>query len=148
MPPKTDKTAKLTVIKFKRGKSTYVIPLDLSKNKKMKDFKSSLASMINESGGLSNDDDDMDQDQDLDIEVPQSELIDQETQTVNPQTITVSDKELKIATPKDKTNPYSNQWIEIDEAILDELSFNDYDILAFATQEEEFHVIEAAYEEQ
>lgn len=162
-PPKTVKIAKITILKFKNSKSTYMIPIDLeAKNAQtLTNFKKLLANIINQSGGIPDEeamedieipksefiDDDIEIPKsefidDDDIDVPKSELIDDEASKDQ-----INANDLRIATPKDKTSPYNNEWIEIDDDILNDLTFKDYDILAFALEDQPFNIVEAAYEE-
>ena len=141
-----------------------MIPVDFTTKagKSVDSVKHMLSSMINQSGGLPLADDverdveivgeDVDEDQ---IEVPKSEFIDDEEPDVimkdGPEStssqVQVTVDQLNIAIPKDKTSPYSNQWIEVDDSIFKDVTFNDYDILAFAIDDEPFQIVEAAYEE-
>lgn len=129
-----------------------MIPLDLTlkAGKSVKNFKSALSQMINQSGGLPLDEELLEDD----IEIPKSEFIDEDEdikdavmEDTNSNTQTVDPENLTFATPRDKSDPYSNQWITIDEDVLGNLEFNDYDIIAFALNEEDFNIVEAAYEE-
>ncbi|CAH6723436.1 hypothetical protein CLIB1444_15S01244 [[Candida] jaroonii] len=149
-PPKTVKIAKITILKFKNSKSTYMIPIDLeAKNAQtLTNFKKLLANIINQSGGIPDEEamEDIEIPKsefiDDDIEIPKSELIDDEASKDQ-----INANDLRIATPKDKTSPYNNEWIEIDDDILNDLTFKDYDILAFALEDQPFNIVEAAYEE-
>lgn len=158
-------------MKFKCAKVTYVIPIDLTTKtaRNVNNIKQLLCTMINQSGGLPSsaetgpDFKRDDEDEDL-IEVPKSEFIedDNDDNDENNTTGDIAMKEeddnsstsmkvdidqLKLAIPKDKTAPYSNNWIELDNSILQEVALNDYDILAFAIDDELFEIIEAAYDE-
>ncbi|EGV62566.1 hypothetical protein PSN45_000245 [Yamadazyma tenuis] len=160
MPPKlVDKRKQVTILKFKRGKSTYVVPIEFS-TKSFQTLQNRLLDIINNSGGLTlSEDEPMMEDED-DIKVPKSEFIDEEEETGEtdikdaimkdsppPQTRIVKAGELAIGLPRDKTSPYSNDWVTVDDTILSTIEFNDYDILAFAVDGEPFNVVEAAYEE-
>lgn len=128
----------------------------------IENFVTTLIQVIEQSGGLLLLDnevaavgDDVEINED-DIEIPQSEFIDgdEETSSKNltedesERILTLSSEDIKIAVPKDKTNPYSNNWIEISsDADLSSLVFNDYDIISFSYSGEPFTVVEAAYEE-
>lgn len=140
-----------------------MIPLDMAaKGQSVEKFKQLLCTMINQSGGLPLVDEPEQELEEDDIEIPKSEFIDEEPEP-EPETGDVIMKEddtetsannalvtaqqLSIAIPKDKTSPYSNQWIPLDDSILKEVSFNDYDILAFGIDDEPLQIVEAAYEE-
>ncbi|KAK6460137.1 hypothetical protein DFJ63DRAFT_338829 [Scheffersomyces coipomensis] len=150
----------ITILKFKRGRATYVLTFDLSQSKTLtvQVFKQKLAQIIKSSGGLAIEDADpisadLDGDQDIDeesIPVPKPEFMEDIEIEDDPNIIKeVNAAELRIAVPKDKASPYDNEWIEIsDDSTLASLIFNDYDIIAFAYGEEDtFDVIEAAFEE-
>lgn len=147
-------------MKFKNSKSTYVIPIDLEvKNAQtLSNFKNLLANIINQSGGIP------DEEAMEDIEIPKSEFLDDDIEVLKSEFIDddiepksefideeskdqVNANDLRIATPKDKTAPYNNEWIEIDDNIISDLTFKDYDILAFALPDQPFNIVEAAYEE-
>lgn len=147
------------ILKFKRQKVTYVIPIDLNNkaNKSLKSFQALLCNMINQTGGLQaneTDDSPMDEDnievpksdflgdEDEEIDVPKSEFID----NIDEKPI-ITEKQIKLAIPKDRTQPYNNEWEEINDSILAEIQFKDYDILAFAIDDEQFEIIEPAFEE-
>lgn len=124
-------------------KSTYTVILE------------QLAHIINESGGLVEQDENnvntqVLKDEDDDIEIPASEFADEQNEiTKSEPGKTVVSEELSIALPKDKSAPYDNNWIEVDDATLSGITFADYDILAFKhVDDADFQVIEAAYEEQ
>ncbi|KSA03304.1 uncharacterized protein AC631_00942 [Debaryomyces fabryi] len=159
---KSSKTNQITIIKFKRNKSTYVLPLDLSTKASLslKNFKASLATSIEQSGGLSlvEEDEETNKLDEDDIEVPKSEFIDNlendgmmEDNAEDTKNIIHDLKadDLVLALPKDKTSPYDNNWIEItDDSSISSLQFNDYDIIAFKhVDDDTFFVSEAAYDE-
>ncbi|KAG2731279.1 hypothetical protein G9P44_005695 [Scheffersomyces stipitis] len=156
MPPKSKKISSISIIKFKRGKYTYVIPIEFEAEgaKTLENIKRLLIEAIVASGGLTlieedplpEDEEDLDEDN---IPVPKSEYIQDEEDIDNPNIISeLAPIDIRLAVPKDKTNPYGNEWIELDDNKLANIDFNDYDILAFAYgTEESFEVIEAAYEE-
>lgn len=55
---------------------------------------------------------------------------------------------LKLAIPQDKTAPYSNQWIELTDEILEGIEFRDYDIIAFSyTEFDHFFIKEPVYDD-
>lgn len=89
-----------------------------------------------------------------DIVVPKSEYLTEnnnEDEQPNSTNIVknISPNDIRLAIPKDKTSPYDNEWVEItDDLVFDELTFNDYDILAFAYKtDDRFYVEEATYYE-
>ncbi|XYA01782.1 hypothetical protein QA089_004345 [Meyerozyma guilliermondii] len=155
-PPKQKKTADVTILKLKRAKTTYILTLPLAPTKSTYNLiKESLVHIINESGGLKPEDegDDTAQDEEMikdeeDIEIPKSEFTDELGE--KPETgINVEIDGLSIALPKDKSAPYDNNWIEVDEGTLAGVTFTDYDIVAFKyVDDPDFQVVEAAYEEQ
>lgn len=115
------------------GKSTYTAILE------------QLTHIINESAGLK-DDTKGSLAKEEDIEIPKSEFAD-DLDAADPGSVEVETEKLGIALPKDKTAPYDNNWIEVDESTLAGVTFNDYDIVAFRYGDEQFGVVEAAYEE-
>lgn len=146
-----------------------MIPIDLNAktSKSTNNFKQLLCKMINQSGGLKLEDDEPapipvdeeDEDEDA-IEVPKSEFIDDDDNDDNngndinmneeddtKSTLLVETTQLKLGIPKDKTAPYNNEWIEVDDSNLKEVTFNDYDIIAFGIDDEPLQIIEAAYDE-
>ncbi|KAK6203417.1 uncharacterized protein RJT21DRAFT_27126 [Scheffersomyces amazonensis] len=167
MPPKSKPIiASITILKFKRGRATYVFPIDLqqSKAQTLENFKSLLSKAINASGGLSIVDDEpipVDEDEDdeeanIPIPIPKPEYMEDididtdDNSNSNPNIIKkVESSQLRLAIPKDKSSPYENEWIELlDDTTLSSIIFNDYDILAFAYgNDDPFDVIEAAFEE-
>lgn len=56
--------------------------------------------------------------------------------------IEVSTEDILLALPKDRSAPYENQWFPIeDDKQLEDLIFNDYDIIAFKFADDEgFHI--------
>ncbi|KAK6458274.1 uncharacterized protein RJT20DRAFT_126258 [Scheffersomyces xylosifermentans] len=161
MPPKSkaSKQNTISILKFKRGKTTYVIPFDTSVKSALSldNLKASLADAIVASGGLElvekdepqdpiGDDDEIDED---DIPVPKSEFEDDMLEIDDPNVVKdVSAVDIRLAVPRDKTTPYSNDWLEVDDSALSSIEFNDYDILAFSYgTEDNFNIIEAAYDE-
>lgn len=150
----------MTILKFKRHRCTYTLPFTFPNKSSITvdHLVTQLIDAINNSGGLLLEDkDDASYDNEInedDIEVPKSELIDddgdvklEEGSDDNKKSVTKN--EVSIAIPKDKSSPYDNQWIPIDDANLKDLIFNDYDILAFKyVNDGDFEVIEAAYEDQ
>lgn len=159
-PPKlTEKINPITILKFKRHKVTYMVTVDLSTKtgKSVKSFQALLSNMVNHTGGLQkNEVEDIPMDED-NIEVPKSEFLDDENEDIEvPESEFASnideksmivDKQIRLAIPKDKTQPYINEWVELQDSILVDIQFNDYDILAFAIDDENFEIIESAYEE-
>lgn len=137
------------------------MPVDLSKNAlTLKYFKESLAESINQSGGLELIEQEQQPDNDIDendIVVPKSEYMDnnetdkmlEDRENSGNVIDEINANDLGLAIPKDKTSPYDNQWIELaDDASIGNITFNDYDIIAFRyIDDDEFHIIEAAYEE-
>lgn len=93
-------------------------------------FTAALAHAINQSGGLDND-------------VPPSEFA-----AAAAPAAPVSPSLLRLAVPKDKANPYANDWLEVSDPDLAAVAFADYAIMAFAHLDEPFAVVEAAYEEE
>lgn len=155
-PPKQKKTADVTILKLKRAKTTYILTLPLAPTKSTYNLiKELLVHIINESGGLKPEDEG-DQDEEMikddeDIEIPKSEFADElDNDNQKPETgINVEIDDLSIALPKDKSAPYDNNWIEVDEGTLAGVTFTDYDIVAFKyVDDPDFQVVEAAYEEQ
>ncbi|CUM47390.1 unnamed protein product [Debaryomyces tyrocola] len=164
-PPKLSKTSKtnqITIIKFKRNKSTYVLPLDLNTKASLslENFKSSLAKAIEQSGGISlvEEDEETNKLDEDDIEVPKSEYIDNmendgmmedNEEDFKNMIQDVKADNLILALPKDKTSPYDNNWIEItDDSSISSLKFNDYDVIAFKhVDDDRFFISEAAYDE-
>jgi hypothetical protein len=94
-------------------------------------FTAALAHAINQSGGLADDD------------VPPSEFAPAAAAAAP-----VSPSLLRLAVPKDKANPYANEWLEVNDPDLAAVAFADYAIVAFAHLDEPFAVVEAAYEEE
>ena len=89
-----------------------------------------------------------------DIAVPKSEYIDnvdeikEEVQDESAIAKVLVD-DIRVAYPKDSTQPYSHNCIELSEdSDIAELSLKDFDILAFAYgSEEQIEIVEPAYEE-
>lgn len=136
-----------------------MVTVDLSTKtgKSVKSFQALLSNMVNHTGGLQkNEVEDIPMDED-NIEVPKSEFLDDENEDIEvPESEFASnideksmivDKQIRLAIPKDKTQPYINEWVELQDSILVDIQFNDYDILAFAIDDENFEIIESAYEE-
>ncbi|OBA21750.1 hypothetical protein METBIDRAFT_12224 [Metschnikowia bicuspidata var. bicuspidata NRRL YB-4993] len=125
MPPK----AEITIVKFKRARSTYVISLILNqkKNLTVDHFISSLVHAINSSGGLR-----------------LVELIDTEDK------VQVAPEDIELAYPRTKDAPYSNEWIPILDDLAIELTvLNDYDIIGFKfTDDADFMIEQPVYEEE
>lgn len=146
----------MTILKLKRAKTTYILTLPLAPAKSTYNLiKELLVHIINESGGLKPEDEEEPKDEDMakdeDIEIPKSEFEDElgpDSQKPEPG-INVQLDDLSIALPKDKSAPYDNNWIEVDEGTLAGVTFTDYDIVAFKyIDDPDFHVVEAAYDEQ
>lgn len=138
------------------------MPLDLNTkgSLSLKNFKSSLAKSIEQSGGLSliEEDEETNNLNEDDIEVPKSEYIDNmendgmvEDNEEHSKNIIqdVKADDLVLALPKDKTSPYDNKWIEItDDSSISSLKFNDYDIIAFKhADDDKIFISEAAYDD-
>ena len=125
----------------------------------MDNIRNDLATVINNSGGLSKDEDVneikqehegevdlMDEDS---IPVPKSEFeVVDSVSGSSDEVKRVDPEELKIAVPRDASSPYDNEWIELTEENIDEVEFKDYDILAFTTAaDDEFEIVKAEYDE-
>ena len=125
----------------------------------MDNIRNDLATVINNSGGLSKDEDVneikqehegevdlMDEDS---IPVPKSEFEVVESVSGSSDEVKhVEPEELKIALPRDASSPYDNEWIELTEENIDEVEFKDYDILAFtSTADDKFEIVKAEYDE-
>ncbi|CCE81673.1 Piso0_002336 [Millerozyma farinosa CBS 7064] len=159
MPPKSSKVVKnsdLVAIKFKRNKVTFVVLLDLvsKSSKSINKIKETLCDVISASGGLNLKEVETDGLKEDDIVVPKSEYLtesnDEDEKEDNTDIVkNISPNDIRLAIPKDKTSPYDNEWIEItNDSIFDELTFNDYDIIAFAYKTDDgFYVEEATYNE-
>ncbi|CUM64301.1 LOW QUALITY PROTEIN: uncharacterized protein PRCAT00001901001 [Priceomyces carsonii] len=160
-PPKTSKISQLTILKFKRDRTTWVIPLDLTikNNFTLKVFKEKLKESINSSGGLIINDSESrasdyeaENEEEMAIPVPKSGYADEMDVALDDDLNVVHQigiEEIRLAIPKDKLSPYDNQWIELHEdESLQRILFSDYDIIAFRyTGDENFTIREAAYVE-
>lgn len=129
------KNPTVTILKFKKGKSTYTLPVSLEElgAPRLAAVVDKLVDVINQSGGLKDDDDD-------DIDIPESDFA--------PEAPSLSADRVSVAVPKDKSAPYDNQWIALDEDTFEELVWADYDVLAFRCGDEDFHIVEPNYEDQ
>lgn len=144
------------------------MPIDLSMKKNCNGdmVKQSLYNIIVQSGGVPVNEQEEDIEDGIgedEIEVPKSEFIDEDdggddggdgggdnSNNADSGTDKLQFKhhDLKLAIPKDKTSPYSNDWIDITpETNLGDANFTDYDIIGFSIGDEPIHIIEPAYEE-
>jgi len=135
-PPKSSnpKQGPLTIVKFKQMKTTlvfYLQPGELSLNY----LKESAKSALRLTGGL-----------DLYEKDPQTGKYD-----FLKRVDVVSDfdlDDLKLAIPKDKQDPYANNWIEIvDEDALLKITFKDFDIIAIGYKDNGFFAVEPDFED-
>lgn len=139
------------ILKFKRSNSTYIIYTS-SNNLSIDHLKDQLLQSIKLTGGLKlNDNEPVIEDED-DIPVPKSELMEdepqEELQVAHDAITNVTPDDFKLAIPKDKTALFDNNWIElVDDSSVAKLVFNDYDVIVFAYQDEDFYVTEAVYDE-
>lgn len=136
------------------------IDLSVKKNCNADMVKQSLYSIIVQSGGIAVNEEDIEEGIEEDIEVPKSEFIDEgeggggdeggdSGGDSGTDKLQFNHHDLKLAIPKDKTSPYSNDWIDISpETNLGDANFSDYDIVGFSIGDEPVHIIEPAYEEQ
>lgn len=124
MPPKPQ----ITIIKFKRSRTTYVVPLVLDKKNLLREyFLESLVEAINSSGGLRL----------VDIDGGEDVPLDEDDG------LQVTSPDLELAFPKSKESPYDNEWIPIeDDLSLKTVVLNDYDILAFKFADDEHFRVE------
>lgn len=158
----------MTLLKFKRNKATYVLPIDLhlKSQLKVKNFVTHLVKAINNSGGLlieesviegeGEDDNDIPipkseyiEENEDDIPIPESEFNDGDEKIDIEETkplAQVTEEEITLAIPQDKTSPYSNKWIELSDSSIAEIEFHDYDVLGFKyVTDSDFNIIEAVY---
>ncbi|KAF5210434.1 hypothetical protein E0198_003310 [Clavispora lusitaniae] len=130
MPPKQP----VTILKFKRARSTYVIPIQLTvkKNFTIASFTETLAEAINLSGGLHI--------------IEDGSMADEGEPDEGLQ---VKASDLTIALPKVKETPYDNVWIPVeDDSTLQTIVFQDYDIIAFKFGDDvEFRIEQPEYED-
>ncbi|ODV81821.1 uncharacterized protein CANTADRAFT_19430 [Suhomyces tanzawaensis NRRL Y-17324] len=161
MPPKLSRkdAPEVTILKFKRQKTTYALPITGTLS--LEELKSSLTTAINSSGGLNINDNEPANEDDIvvpkselvdedDIPVPKSEYLEEDASNIeenDSNSVTVTSSSIRLAVPKDKTQPYENQWIQLTDGLVEDLKFGDYDILAFAYEQEEFYITEAIYED-
>lgn len=152
-PPKKKTENTSTILKLKRYTSTFILTIEPSHS--LEDIKYQLCNIINNSGGLPAIQDlEVKNEDEEDIAVPKSEYIDdvdeikEEVQDESAIAKVLVD-DIRVAYPKDSTQPYSNNWIELSEdSDIAELSLKDFDILAFAYgSEEQIEIVEPAYEE-
>ena len=152
-PPKKKTENTSTILKLKRYTSTFILTIEPSHS--LEDIKYQLCNIIKNSGGLPAIQDlEMKNEDEEDIAVPKSEYIDnvdeikEEVQDESAIAKVLVD-DIRVAYPKDSTQPYSNNWIELSEdSDIAELSLKDFDILAFAYgSEEQIEIVEPAYEE-
>ncbi|SGZ54563.1 CIC11C00000003547 [Sungouiella intermedia] len=124
IPPKPQ----ITIIKFKRSRTTYVVPLVLDKKNLLREyFLESLVEAINSSGGLRL----------VDIDGGEDVPLDEDDG------LQVTSPDLELAFPKSKESPYDNEWIPIeDDLSLKTVVLNDYDILAFKFADDEHFRVE------
>ncbi|KAI5956793.1 hypothetical protein KGF54_000410 [Candida jiufengensis] len=155
--------ADITILKLKNGKLTYTLTL---KQITITTIQQELANAINNSGGLQTSSIKEELDEEEDIPVPKSEfdqeikqedddMLDEDNipvpksefeinEEIDSNTIKVEAESLRFAFPKDNSSPYDNKWIELDDENFSDIDFKDFQILAFATNEdEEFNIIEA-----
>lgn len=121
------KQPQITIVKFKRGTATYALPVDNKAVDNEKTMKGLLVDAINGSGGLTL--------------VETGDMVAEDDTNVISE---VSADDLRLAVPKDKLAPYANVWTDFSDAG----EWKDYDIVAFAYQEEPFEVVEAKYDEE
>ncbi|EGW30345.1 uncharacterized protein SPAPADRAFT_52437 [Spathaspora passalidarum NRRL Y-27907] len=147
MPPKKSTVNLITVLKFKRSRITYTIPFTSTTS--LQHLKQQVADAINNSGGVQSDEPEREpvdeEDDEENIPVPKSEFI--ENGEEEQAEVLVTPEQLRIAVPQDMSSPYDNQWLELDDSMLQKIKFKDYNILAFGVDDEPFDIVEAAYEE-
>ncbi|PVH20082.1 hypothetical protein CXQ85_001861 [Candidozyma haemuli] len=134
-PPKA--RTPVTILKFKRSRSTYSIPLILDKKTlNQETLITALKNAINSSGGLRIVDN-LDVDEEG-IPPPEEEGVE------------VTAEDLSLALPKDRSAPHENQWYPVeDDKQLEDLVFNDYDLIAFKfADDQEFRIEESEFGEQ
>lgn len=112
------------------------------------DVKEELAKAITSSGGLSLVEEEVGIAED-DIDVPQSEFVEETIDEKDDNKVQNIDfEDIRIATPKDKSSPYDNHWIEISsDEELKKLTLTDYDIFAFGYKSDEFNIKDFTYED-
>lgn len=125
----------VTIVKFKRARTTYVVPLTLTvkKNLTREYFVGNLVQAINASGGLRLVDDD-----------PVEDL------PIEDGGLEVSASDIELAFPKAKDSPYNNQWVPIhgDDSI-EKVVLNDYDLIAFKfADDDDFRIEQLEYVEE
>ncbi|KAI3402916.1 hypothetical protein KGF56_004377 [Candida oxycetoniae] len=157
--------ALLTILKLKKGKSTYT--LTISSPVTLEAIREQLSLAINNSGGLPEADenatDQMEEGVDEDeenIPVPKSEFeqveqVEQDEEIINHKSLIpeeiinhklVIPEELRVAVPQNPAAPFDNQWIELNKDNFKQVSFKDFDILAFSTTPGvDFEIVEAAF---
>lgn len=122
-------------MKFKRQKTTYVVPLVLDKKNQARDyFLTSLTEAINASGGLRL----------VDLDESGEDF------PIEDEGLQVSPEDLEIAFPKTKELPYDNVWIAIeDDLSLQAVVINDNDLLGFKHADDaDFHILQLEYIEE
>lgn len=128
MPPKPE----ITIVKFKRSRSSYVVSLILNqkKNLTLEYFVDALVQAINSSGGLRI-----------------MELM--EGTDLAEDGIQVTPEEIEIAFPKARDSPYANEWIHISDDLAIELTIlKDYDTIGFKyVDDADFSIEQPVYEE-
>ncbi|QRG35999.1 hypothetical protein FDK38_000325 [Candidozyma auris] len=136
MPPKSAQVP-VTLLKFKRSRSTYCIPLVLTKKTlNQEHLITALTHAINSTGGLRVVDN-------MNSEEDGMPLPDEEG-------VEIAAEEISLALPKDRGDPHSNQWFPIsDDKDLENLVFNDYDIIAFKSRDDsDFYIEQSEYGDQ
>ncbi|PVH17421.1 uncharacterized protein CXQ87_000306 [Candidozyma duobushaemuli] len=135
MPPKA--RTPVTILKFKRSRSTYSIPLILDKKSlNQETFITALTNAINSTGGLRIVDN-----------------LDPEEEGIPPpeeEGVEVSAEDISLALPKDRNAPHENNWFPVEEdKQLEDLVFNDYDYIAFKFADDSgFHIEESEFGDQ
>ncbi|KAM9912376.1 hypothetical protein OXX69_002615 [Metschnikowia pulcherrima] len=126
-PPKQE----ITIVKFKRARSTYVASLILNqkKNLTLKHFVDTLVEAINSSGGL---------------------RVIESSEGAAEEGIQVSSEEIELAYPKARDTPYANEWIPIvDDSAIESTVMNDHDVIGFKYADDaDFNIEQPVYEEE
>lgn len=143
---------RLTILKFKRKKTTYVLPVNVDRTD-LTSLISQLCNIINRSGGLFLEEPNNNSEEDY-LSIPESAYIEQDggAQTEDPKKLSglhVESSDLTVALPEDKSSPYTNSWKQINKnEEFKEISFSDFDILAFKyTSDSDYYIEESAYDE-
>lgn len=137
-----------TILKLKKKSATYILTID--SNSTLKDVKTQLANIIQQSGGLSTTEDATEDEEGVeDIEIPEPDFIEEDGIEAVESENKLDIDEIRLAVPNDTSDPYSNNWREIkDDDSIRDFNFKDYDIIAFAYgAEDEFEITEPAFED-